>query len=128
MCRPARRSLQLDDRPSDPLPDGLPIEIAAFEHQIRSPRGLNLCIGTMLPNEQVRGSPDVEVRNHEQPAAHLSCRFQGTTLLTISSSICGSAGLSRAGSDIPHSFARRIGMNEDSRLIRFLDWVRDLPL
>jgi len=34
MSRPGRRGLQLDDSPPDPLPNGLPFEVAAFKHQI----------------------------------------------------------------------------------------------
>ena len=31
MCRAGRRRLQLDDSPADPLPNGLPFEVAAFK-------------------------------------------------------------------------------------------------
>ena len=64
MCRAGRRGLQLDDRASDPFPDGLPFEIAAIEHQIGAPGRCKLGIVTMLPDQQVGGSPDVEVEDH----------------------------------------------------------------
>jgi hypothetical protein len=64
MCRPGRRGLQLDDSPPDPLPNGLAFEVAAFEHQIGAPGRSKLGIVTMLPDQQVGGSPDVEVGDH----------------------------------------------------------------
>ncbi len=64
MCRPARGSLQLDARPSDPFPERLPVEIAAFEHQIGALCGFQFGISAMLPNEQIRNPPSVEVRDH----------------------------------------------------------------
>ena len=64
MRRPGRWRLQLDDSPSDPFPDGLPFEVAAFEHQVGAPGRCKLGIVTMLPDQQVGGSPDVEVGDH----------------------------------------------------------------
>jgi hypothetical protein len=66
MCRAGRRGLQLDDGPSDPFPDGLPFEIAAIEHQIGALGRRKLGLVTMLPDQQVGGSPDVEVGDHQQ--------------------------------------------------------------
>ena len=64
MCRAGRRGLQLDDSPADPLPKGLPFEVAALKHQVGSPGRSKLGIVTMLPDQQVGGSPDVEVGDH----------------------------------------------------------------
>jgi hypothetical protein len=61
MCRSAWGSLQLDDCPSDPFPDGLAVEVASFEHEVGQPRRLNFGIGSVAPNEHVVGSPNVEV-------------------------------------------------------------------
>jgi hypothetical protein len=70
MCRSGRRRLQLDDSPSDPLPDGLAFEVAAIElgpkvqtaahraamHQVGALGRCKLGIVTMLPDQQV-GAP-----------------------------------------------------------------------
>jgi hypothetical protein len=64
ICPLIRRSfcgcLQLYDRPSDPFPDQLTVEITAFEHQIGASASSKLGVVTMLPDQQVGGSPDVE--------------------------------------------------------------------
>jgi hypothetical protein len=64
MCRPGRRGLQLDDSPPDPLPNGLPFEVAAFKHQVGAPGRCKLGIVTMLPDQQGCGPPNVEVGDH----------------------------------------------------------------
>jgi hypothetical protein len=64
MCRACRRGVRLDDSLSDPFPDGLAFEIASFEHQIGAPGRSKLGIVAMLPDQQVGGSPDVEVGDH----------------------------------------------------------------
>jgi hypothetical protein len=64
MSRPGRRGLQLDDSPPDPLPNGSPFEVAAFKHQVGAPGRSKLGIVTMLPDQQVGGSPDIEVGDH----------------------------------------------------------------
>jgi hypothetical protein len=64
MWRPGWRRLQLDDCPSDPFPDSLPVDIGAFEHQISASGGFQFGIGTMPVRQQVGGSPDVKFRDH----------------------------------------------------------------
>jgi hypothetical protein len=64
MSRPGRRGLQLDDSPPDPLPNGLAFEVAARKHQVGAPGRSKLGIVTMLPDQHVGGSPDVEVGDH----------------------------------------------------------------
>ena len=64
MRLPGRWRLELDDRPPDPFPDHLPIEVAAIEHQVGAPGRCKLGIVTMLPDQQVDGSPDVEVGDY----------------------------------------------------------------
>jgi hypothetical protein len=64
MSRPGRRGLQLDDSPPDPLPKGLPFEVAAFKHQIGAPGRCKLGVGTVLLDQEICGSPDVEVGDH----------------------------------------------------------------
>ena len=82
MSRSGRWRLQLDDRPPDPLPDGLPFEVAAFEHQIGTPGRCKLGIVTMLPDEQVGRSPDVEVGD-QHPGRTTVCRpLRGQSNLT----------------------------------------------
>jgi hypothetical protein len=66
MCRPGRRGLQLDDGPPDPPPKGLSFETAPFEHEVGSPRGFDLCLASMLADQQVRGSPYVEIGEARQ--------------------------------------------------------------
>ena len=58
MCRAGQRGLQLDDSPPDPLPNGLPFEVAALRHQVGAPGRSKLGIVTILPDQQVGGSPD----------------------------------------------------------------------
>jgi hypothetical protein len=43
--------------------DSVPVEIAAFEHQISALCCLQFGIRTVLPDQQVPSPPDVEVRN-----------------------------------------------------------------
>jgi hypothetical protein len=64
MCRPGWRGLLLNDSASEAFPDGLPLDVAAIEHQVGAPGRCKLGIGTMPPDQQVGGSPDVEVGDH----------------------------------------------------------------
>jgi hypothetical protein len=63
MRQPGRRGLQRDNRSPNPFPRGLPLDVAALKHQISASGGFKLGIGTMLPNEQVRCSPNVDFRD-----------------------------------------------------------------
>jgi hypothetical protein len=63
MRPPAWRRQKFDDCPPDPLPQRWAVEIALFLHQVGAFRRLQFSIRAMLANEQVRGTPDVEVRD-----------------------------------------------------------------
>jgi hypothetical protein len=56
--------LKGDDGPPDLFPDGISVEITAFEHLIGTFRGLDLSIRPVPLNKQARGAPDVGIRNH----------------------------------------------------------------
>lgn len=61
MARAARRGLQFCYRSPDPHPHELPVTIAAVEHQIGMPGRFDLGVGTVLPDRQVRGPPDIKI-------------------------------------------------------------------
>jgi hypothetical protein len=55
-------SQQLEDRVNDPLPDGLPVGVAACEALVRALRGDDSRVFAAVPfDEQVSGTPNIDV-------------------------------------------------------------------
>jgi len=59
-----RRDLQLDDGALDPQPDRAALVILPLPEFIRALRCDNLCILSMLTDQQGRSAPDVDVGDH----------------------------------------------------------------
>jgi hypothetical protein len=64
---PARNGLHLDDCPPDAKPDDLPLMIAAFQHLVSPPSGHDLGLGSVFADQQIDGSPDVEIGDQFLP-------------------------------------------------------------
>jgi hypothetical protein len=66
VARTSRRGLQIEARAPNSHPDDLSVAVPALKHEIGRLRGLGFSVGAVLLEQQVRGTPYVDISNHRR--------------------------------------------------------------